>query len=44
MTPFRPFLRLIRELWYSLDTANALLHGGTVSDAARRHTLRSASR
>ena len=43
MSPFHLFLRLVRELWFSLDTASALKHGGTVSDAARRHTRRAAT-
>ena len=35
MTPFRPLTRFLAQLWFALDTASALRHGGVVSDRAR---------
>lgn len=39
MTPLRPFINLAAQLWYSLDTANAVRHGNPVSDRARVHCM-----
>lgn len=39
MTPFRPFLDLLAQLWFALDTANALRHGNPVSDRARAYCM-----
>lgn len=35
MTPFRPLTQYLAQLWFALDTASALRHGGVVSDRAR---------
>lgn len=35
MNPFRPLTRFLAQLWFALDTASALRHGGVVSDRAR---------
>ena len=35
MAPFRPLTRFLTQLWFALDTASALRHGGAVSDRAR---------
>lgn len=35
MAPFRPLTRFVAQLWFALDTASALRHGGVVSDRAR---------
>lgn len=39
MTPLRPFINLAAQLWYALDTANAVRHGNPVSDRARFHCM-----
>ena len=39
MAPIRPAIDLIRQLWYSLDTASALRHGAPISERARQYTM-----
>lgn len=39
MTPFRPVVDLLAQLWFSLDTANALRHGNPVSERARAYCM-----
>lgn len=39
MTLFRPFLDLVAQLWFALDTANAIRHGRPISERARAHTM-----
>lgn len=44
MTPFRPLVDLLAQLWFSLDTANALRHGNAVSEKARAYCMADSSR
>lgn len=39
MTPFRPFLDLVAQLWFALDTASAVRHGKPVSERARVYCM-----
>lgn len=39
MAFFRPLFTFTRQLWFALDTANALRHGGAVSAGAQRHCM-----
>lgn len=38
MTLLRHTADFCRQIWYAIDTANALQHGATVSEKAQRHT------
>lgn len=39
MTPFRPLIDLLAQLWFSLDTASAVRHGKPVSERARVYCM-----
>ncbi|MCD2262228.1 hypothetical protein K3888_05880 [Dietzia aurantiaca] len=39
MSPFRPFIDLLAQLWFALDTASAVRHGKPVSDRARAYCM-----
>ena len=39
MNPFRPFLDLVAQLWFALDTASAVRHGKPVSEQARVYCM-----
>lgn len=44
MSPFRPLVDLLAQLWFSLDAANALRHGNPVSERARAHCMAESAR
>lgn len=44
MSPFRPLISLLAQLWFSLDTANALRHGNAVSEKARAYCMADSAR
>lgn len=39
MNFFRPAVDFVRQIWFAIDTANALRHGAPVSDNARRYCM-----
>lgn len=39
MNFFRPAVDFARQIWFAIDTANALRHGAPVSDNARRYCM-----
>ncbi|MGW8590210.1 hypothetical protein ACWIFB_03110 [Dietzia sp. NPDC055340] len=39
MSPFRPFIDLLAQLWFALDTASAVRHGKPVSERARVYCM-----
>lgn len=44
MAAFRPLINFLAQLWFSLDTANAIRHGTAVSDRARAYCMNESSR
>ena len=44
MNPFRPFLNLVAQLWFALDTASAVRHGKPVSERARAYCMTDCAR
>lgn len=39
MALFSHTFDFIRQLWYAIDTASALQHGGSASETARRYIM-----
>lgn len=39
MTPFRPFIDIAAQLWFALDTANAVRRGKPASAQARVYCM-----
>ena len=39
MTPFRPLVNLLAQLWFALDAASAVRHGKPVSERARAYCM-----